>query len=929
MEKQIHIVRGDEYRAKIEEQFIKGMFFEEVYRRSHRVIVEIVDDTKAYNGRCKISNGYKTKYQGLGNNIIIYTAERGQGKTSAMQSFAEFLRNPSVGKEVLEEIKDVRFEVLDSIDPSTMDGGENIIRVLISRLFFAVDKTGGNETRGKYIDERVFRQNKQKLLELFQQCYNNIDSLKGKRGDEERDDLENLAQLGNSARLKENLHDLILQFLKFRFYGENEDNNFLVIPIDDADLAMGSVYDICEDIHNYFSVPNVIVMMAANYTQLSYAIYQKYLGQYTVLHSMQKKIPIDMKCYEMTMKYLEKVFPDGHRIELPRLEEFIAGSNGGIIVNYIEKGTGDAKSERCLLRGELRDLLRFQTYQKTGVLLEGRTKGYHAFFPRTLRELTHFLKLLCEMEEVDISKAYQNIGKVEQCAEAREELEKIRENIRKLRQYFLNEWCGHLDAAQREVILNIDSLERAFKLSGTIRLLQEYLSASGSGFGVQEYTYHGILRAVEDNEALQREPMLQEGIFLSFTLFLNEWFTEALKERETEKDGLRRFMDFLETLVVIDGGSGQNPSGYKIARFTVKLADVKESFQNEDLTGELREFLGLFCIPEGDYGAEIITRSSDSGLQWNPDIEAIKLDILQPVTYWLAAAKPEMVIQRTSEETDGQKDSVEDMAGEVQSREVSLGLGVGVKTIATNYDVQRYLENNIEKLFRARKGKKSWNILGLLVCQSLDGWEELLISNRENTKENGKALYPWEGERESFSKQWKAIFGLEGERTERVEKINRIFLCEEGNRNLYVAEYYEKMYAAVAKIGKNVAELSRALKKAEDAHVTQEIVAISARMENKSMPVTDFYPEIIGRASGAASGEIRELESKTVELERIYKSILSETEVYRKTFQEAASKESLKKSMVKYQQELNQIRQSLKRIKTKYQKEKAAEGRKR
>lgn len=917
MQKQIHIVRGDEYRAKIEEGINKGTFFEEVYRRSYTVIGEIVSDTMAYNRRCKNANGYKTRYQGLGNNIIIYTAERGQGKTSALQSVAEFLRDPAVGNEVLRDRKDIRFEVLDSIDPSAMDSGENIIRVLISRLFFAVDKTSGSEARGKNIDERAFRQDKQRLLELFQRCYNNIDSLKGKRGDETGDDLENLAQLGNSAKLKENLHDLILQFLKFRFGVEKEDNSFLVIPIDDADLAMGSVFDICEDIHNYLSVPNVIVMMAASYTQLSYAIYQKYLGQYNVLHSMQKKIPVDMKCYEMTMKYLEKVFPDGHRIELPRLEEFITESNGRIIVNYAVKDTGEG--ETCLLQGELRDLLRRQIYEKTGVLLEGRTKGYHVFFPRTLRELTHFLKLLCDMAEVNLSKAYQNIGEVKQCAEAREELEKIRENIRKLRQYFLNEWCGHLDAAQREVILNIDSLERALKLSGTVRILQEYLNASDDAFEVQEYTYHGILREVEENEALQKEPMLQEGIFLSFTLFLNEWFTAALSEREEETDGLHRFMDFLQTPVLIGNGSGQDPSGYKITGFTVRLTDVKENLQKEDLTEELREFFKVFCIPKGvDYGAEIIEKSDGGGLQWNPDIEKIRMDILWPVTYWLMAGGPERRIQRLSEKTEEKKDSIEDTASEVQGREVSLRFGIGVKTIATNYDVQRYLENNIERLIRKRKGRYSWITLCSLVYQCLDDWEKLLISSRKNTNETEKVLYPWSGEDVSVSGQWKDII------TQNEEILCRLFLCEEGNRDLYIAEYYKTMQTVIEKIEKNIAELSRVLEESEDVHARQEIVTVSARMASQSMKVADFYPAIIGRASDAVSEEIRELESKTEDLMRIYVAIRVKADSYIKSCEETDSKEAFKKLMNEYGRELAKTRRNLRLMETKYQKEKAA-----
>ena len=45
--------------------------------------------------------------------------------------------------------------------------------------------------------------------------------------------------------------------------------------IDDMDLATQKIYRICEDIRNYLSVPNIIVLFASDYDQLVYAIYQK------------------------------------------------------------------------------------------------------------------------------------------------------------------------------------------------------------------------------------------------------------------------------------------------------------------------------------------------------------------------------------------------------------------------------------------------------------------------------------------------------------------------------------------------------------------------------------------------------------------------------------------------------------------------------
>lgn len=78
--RKITVVKGDEYRAKIERDFSKDDFFAEVYNRADDIINEIVQEMKKYREENEEKNSYTIRYQGMGNNILLFCAERGQGK---------------------------------------------------------------------------------------------------------------------------------------------------------------------------------------------------------------------------------------------------------------------------------------------------------------------------------------------------------------------------------------------------------------------------------------------------------------------------------------------------------------------------------------------------------------------------------------------------------------------------------------------------------------------------------------------------------------------------------------------------------------------------------------------------------------------------------------------------------------------------------
>ena len=84
----ISIIQGDEYRAKIEKEVKREAFFFNVYKRAMDCVRELGEHAELYQEK-ETKEGIQYR---IGNNIIVFCGERGQGKTSAMHSFSQMLK---------------------------------------------------------------------------------------------------------------------------------------------------------------------------------------------------------------------------------------------------------------------------------------------------------------------------------------------------------------------------------------------------------------------------------------------------------------------------------------------------------------------------------------------------------------------------------------------------------------------------------------------------------------------------------------------------------------------------------------------------------------------------------------------------------------------------------------------------------------------
>lgn len=730
----IEINSGDEYRARIENDKIKKegdgrpeerdledenktdeeqkLFFKDIYDRAMDITKEIIREMRKYSEKSGKNGKYKTKYQGMGNNIIAFCAERGQGKTSAMQSFSAILRKDNKRKEDKRECEGIYFEVLDSIDPSSLDKGESIVRVLISRIFDNIINQLDNIEKYDY-DEYDFQKKKRDIFTLFQECYENIDYLR-KEKEIGQNSLEKLAQLGSSARLKSNLHDLIKKYMQIACKSSGDKNKTyecLVVQIDDADLAVNNVFQICEDIRNYFSIPNVLVLMAANFTQLRNAIHQWYLKQYEHMINLQSKEFAD-ECSLMAARYMEKMIPAGHRIVLPDIDTIIKEEFQSIKIRYNCKPVlFDSSYKLC---HDIQEQLLKALYQKTGIILLKEKGKLHPFLPHTLRELTHFVKMLSEMKTINHKKVFQVIPDYYD----KNEVENLKSNISVIKGYFLEYWChSHIKRYNYQILMDkIGGLNQQLPL--LYKSIIDYFFLD-IGEDLEKVTCYDIFNTLVANlETIEEEEPgkifeFQEALRLYGTIMLNEWFLKITKnnsgEKENEDNSKDRNKEQISSLVkgvgkIIDASELYKSGvikGYKVLKFIFNGSKLTGYLGDKEDSDKDRIWFKNYCNSDisFDKNNENIVIQEGDKLVWNKNFQEAEFDFFKVLLsiilkYWQSAGEEEGGLQNGQ---DSSEDNDINQAGDYEI--ISLRL-IMIRNIITNYDVHKRIKEKINTICR-------------------------------------------------------------------------------------------------------------------------------------------------------------------------------------------------------------------------------------
>lgn len=129
---------GEEYKLHIVDKdfdYNEDLFYE-TYQKAFQEVIKII----GYN------NQDDSEILEMSNNIIAFCGERGQGKSSAMISFAKILensRNDNIEKyfrEYVKKLNNKTFYPINRIDPTELENQQSILNVILSRIFLNLRK---------------------------------------------------------------------------------------------------------------------------------------------------------------------------------------------------------------------------------------------------------------------------------------------------------------------------------------------------------------------------------------------------------------------------------------------------------------------------------------------------------------------------------------------------------------------------------------------------------------------------------------------------------------------------------------------------------------------------------------------------------------------------------------------------------------------
>lgn len=532
----IKITKGKEYRSKIDKAYQNDVFFADAYALARDRISEICSinrttlaDMQREYGSDLLSfsdNKLNSMLRGRVNNVLAFCADRGQGKTTAMRSFLRELEEYSHDKYESTRMSEERIcfwskadlpemYFVGSIDPTAMSVKDSILTVLFSRMFNQFAQHPRSTQRHEKYHDITLEQQKNELMRLFLKCFREIEILRSEKKNEDmfdESDLDRLSELGDSSNLLASIYRLVDSYLQ---YVLPKKEAYLVIAIDDADMNISQTYQILEDVRKYLLLPNVIILMAANMTQLEITLEQYFMDGYSSCLRFTGSMGSVEHCHEIAELCLEKVIPSSRRIFLPKLEEHWQE----IWIRYQDKakevstesGSKDKEKYNLLaVPGQKEDgtawtyqeqLLHF-LHKKTGMVFLPPKNFLHNLLPKNFRELTHFLAYFGAMP--DVENCYENVLDIFALSQDIRTLDKWKKNLNLFQQYVVNAWAtANLRENSRQLFRALVDEPASGKHSFILKSLPGYYS--------HERRISGELRGVSvKSEVEYQNEFLQE-----------------------------------------------------------------------------------------------------------------------------------------------------------------------------------------------------------------------------------------------------------------------------------------------------------------------------------------------------------------------------------------------------------------------------------
>ncbi|MFR0934415.1 hypothetical protein [Gemmiger formicilis] len=518
MKRTIRVLRGQEDHSNIECIYDENLFFRNLYTRARACTDEILkvnaqiceswEKLRQHGCVLPCQNGRPISYAAARSrneseyfacahlsNVISFCADRGQGKTSAMLSYATALSNIGVaGDGELGNRRDLfwentsvckySFEVLQSIDPTELEPEDSILKVVLSQMYVRFQAVYEREytEHCAYSRTQPYSQEDDvaSLQDLFLRCFHLADRLNDDKRKavplDAEDELAYISETGAGLNTRVVLYKLLAKYLAFI---TRKSDSFLVIPIDDADLNTNRVYNILEDIRKYLQLPRVLVLMATNITQMESIVEQHFLDEYESSLRQPNGMVNAARCHQIAENYLEKVLPGTRRLYLPNLQDEFKSRATAFRIAYIDPKTqediledtytrermhdADAKENVKTDRWDYQEQLLYFLHKKTGLLFLPSEDTLCPFLPDNMRGLMHFLAFLNDMGDIvreiehDGESGYRAIVRWYQGNDEPDVRHQWINNLRHFQRYLVDIWsASNLSVESRNILSELD-----------------------------------------------------------------------------------------------------------------------------------------------------------------------------------------------------------------------------------------------------------------------------------------------------------------------------------------------------------------------------------------------------------------------------------------------------------------------------------------
>lgn len=418
MDNAIKLYKGEENGVVVETSDWGNSIFSDQYQQALNVVRDMLEEN-----RRRIE---KDDQSMMTPNIVSFCGDRGEGKTSCMESVVHILKSMDYkGK----------LEYIDTIDPAYFDHNHNVIELILGLMYTRFnDYHNGLEPEKKA--ETGYVESRQNLAKYFQNARGCLRNMYEGR-DRMFDASEQLSIMMTGMSLHQKLSMLFKEYLRFFTKYENEkdaegktiEKAAIIIRIDDTDLNMKGAYRMLELIRTYLNNPYCIILMSCNMDQLRKVVEDGLARQ--IQNQDNYELPA------MALRYIIKVIPISRQIHMPKVYDL---ANRRLELYKSREST--EKVEYKSIKNAVVKMIFF----KTRFLFFNSKGSVNPIIPNNLRSFRHLVGLLSEMKNFTSREVSQM-------------------NMRRFVNYFYTTWTEQLNEDYKEIADELISVQDIIMLN--------------------------------------------------------------------------------------------------------------------------------------------------------------------------------------------------------------------------------------------------------------------------------------------------------------------------------------------------------------------------------------------------------------------------------------------------------------------------------